>query len=598
MKEHLVQLLQEALLNLKRQQKLDLPTDLPFTIERTRSREHGDFASNIALVLARHAKLSPMDLGALIVKAIPESRQVDKVDLARPGFINFTANRTCLLGVLKRISDQGADYGRCDAGEDEPITVEYVSANPTGPLHVGHGRMAAFGASLTAILAHAGYDVQREYYVNDYGRQMDILATSVWLRYLELTGQPARFPDNGYRGDYVIEVARQLRVQEGDALRLDSPAELVAGLPPDESEGGDKETHVDALIARARALLGAGYERVYDFALARLRGAIREELGAFGVQFDEWCSERGLARSGAIEAALEQMRGLGHLYEKDGALWFRSSELGDEKDRVVVRENGQSTYFASDIAYLKHKFDRGFAKAVYVLGADHHGYIGRLKAAARGLGLDPDRVEIVLVQFVYLYKDGVEVAMGKREGKFVTLRDLRDEVGNDAARFFYVMRSHEQSLDFDLELAKKQSADNPVFYVQYAHARICAVFRKLEDRGLPKYIQATGEAARTRLTEDREVELVTALLRLPETIENAARLRAPHILANYLRDVAAALHAYYDGEPRIELLCDDDELRNARLLLLASTRQVLANGLKLLGVSAPDVMERKSDGAS
>lgn len=589
MKDHLSLLIKEALISLKRELQVDVPTDLESVIERCKSKEHGDFASNVALMLAKPLGKKPRDLAEHLRKLIPASRQVERIEVAGPGFLNFFANRTCLLNVLKRVHDQGNGFGRVDLGEDQRVTLEFVSANPTGPLHVGHGRMAAFGASLANVLSLAGYDVQREYYVNDYGRQMDILSTSVWLRYLDLCGVPVRFPDNGYKGDYVVDVARALRESRGDELRR-SAIDVSVDLPADESQGGDKDVHVDALINRCKALLANGYAEVFDFALARLRGAIRDELGRFNVQYDEWASERELARDGSVERALKTLRELGHIYEKDGAQWFAATALGDEKDRVVVRENGQSTYFASDIAYLQNKFARGYERAIYVLGADHHGYIARLKAAAQGLGLDPARVEIVLVQFVYLYKNGDQVAMGKREGKFVTLSDLREEVGPDAARFFYVMRSHEQSLDFDLDLARKQSADNPVFYVQYAHARISSIFKKLSERGLPAYNPAAGEAGRTLLVAEREIDLVVAISRFPEAVEVAARLRAPHVIANYLRELAATLHSYYDGEPRIEILCEDDDLRNARLYLLSATRMTLRHGLQLLGVSAPESM--------
>jgi arginyl-tRNA synthetase len=590
-KEHLVELVMQALLDVRRKQHVELPETPEFVIERTRQKEHGDFATNAALVLCKPLGVKPRDLAQAIVDHLPPSRHVEKVAIAGPGFINFTLSKSCLLGTLRRVLERGVDYGLVEANENDHMTVEFVSANPTGPLHVGHGRGAAFGASLTNILEASGIKVQREYYVNDYGRQMDILATSVWLRYLELTGNPVRFPDNGYKGDYVVEVARALKHLHGDRFRQ-SPFEVSAGLPADESQGGDKEAHVDGLINRARQLLGAAdFDLIYKLALDRLLDAIRDELLAFNVRYDNWFSERSLNESGAVTRAIERLTRLGHMYEKDGAKWFRATTFGDEKDRVVIRENGQTTYFASDIAYLLNKFERGFTRAVYVLGADHHGYIARLKAAASGLGLNPANVEIVLVQFAKLYKDGKEVSMGKREGNFVTLKDLRTEVGTDAARFFYVMRSHEQHLDFDLELAKSQSKDNPVYYVQYAHARIASVFRQLLERRLV-HNRSAGDAARTQLNNEHELELMNLMLRFPETIEKAAEARAPHLVANYLRELAAALHGYYDGA-QVKILVDDDDLRNARLNLLLAVKQVLSNGLKLIGVSAPEKMERQ-----
>ena len=577
----------QALLDVRRKQQVELPVAPEFAIERTRQKEHGDFATNAALVLCKQLGMKPRDLAQAIVDHLPPSRHVEAVSIAGPGFINFTLSKSCLLGTLKRVLERGAEYGSAEVDENEHITVEFVSANPTGPLHVGHGRGAAFGASLTNILESSGLKVQREFYVNDYGRQMDILAASVWLRYLELTGNPVRFPDNGYKGDYVVDVARALKHAHGDRFRQ-NPFEVTNGLPPDESQGGDKEAHVDGLIARARQLLGGDFDVIYKLALDTLLGTIRDELLAFNVRYDNFFSERSLAESGAVERAISRLTRLGHMYEKDGAKWFRATTFGDEKDRVVIRENGATTYFASDIAYLLNKFERGFTRAVYVLGADHHGYIARLKAAASGLGLNPANVEIVLVQFAKLFKDGKEVPMGKREGNFVTLKDLRTEVGTDAARFFYVMRSHDQHLDFDLELAKSQSKDNPVYYVQYAHARIASVFHKLAEQR-QTHNRSAGDAARSQLSNEHELELMNLMLRYPETVERAAELRAPHLVANYLRELAAALHGYYDGSG-VKVLVDEDDLRNARLNLLLAVKQVLANGLKLLGVSAPEKM--------
>jgi len=419
---------------------------------------------------------------------------------------------------------------------------------------------------------------------------MDIMATSLWLRYLDLHQITTRFPENAYKGAYVTEMAAPLAAEFGAAFVCDGEA-LMANLPPDESQGGDKDKHVDALIANAKSLLGAvKFRQIYDFALARLQAEIKAELVKFNVVHDEWFSERSLAESGALQSVVAALTERGQMETREGALWFKATEYGDEKDRVVVRENGQSTYFASDIAYLKNKFERGYDRAIYILGADHHGYIARLKAAASGLGIDPNRVEVDLVQFARLFKDGVEVSMGKRGGQFVTLADLREEVGTDAARFFYVMRSHEQHLDFDMELAKKQSSDNPVFYVQYAHARICRVFERLTERGLGAFDVALGVANLGLLSEARELSLIAAIGRFSEVINSAANSRSPHIIANYVRDLAAQLHGVYDSPPRLEILCADAGLRNARLALMAATRQVLKNGLALLGVAAPDSM--------
>jgi arginyl-tRNA synthetase len=585
-KKHIEELLIQSLLHLKRDGIVPRDTEIQPQLERTRSVEHGDYASNMAMVLAKAAGRAPRELAQDIIDRLPPSRQVAETEIAGPGFINFFLTHLALTSVVKDVLKQGEDFGREPVDPDRQVTVEYVSANPTGPLHVGHGRGAAYGASLSSILSAAGFRVQREYYVNDNGRQMDILAVSVWLRYLELCGEQVRFPDNGYQGEYIFDIAREVRSEAGDKWRF-TGYDVSDGLPPDGSQDGDSEQHVDALIRRANELLGqSGYRVFFDAALESILGDIQDDLEEFGVEFDEWFSEAGLEESGAIDHAIERLRENGHLYEKDGATWFRASELGDEKDRVVVRENGRTTYFASDIAYFLNKLERGFDNALYVFGADHHGYIARLKAAALGLGEDPERLEILLVQFAVLYRHGKKVQMSTRSGQFITLRELREEVGSDAARFFYVMRSHDQHLDFDLDLAKSRSNENPVYYVQYAHARICSVFRNLEGMDLT-WNAAIGEAALDLLKEDREMAVLRAVSRYPEVIESAARLRSPHLMAHYLSDLATEFHGYYNAH---QFIVDDENLRNARLNLVEATRIVLENGLALLGISAPEEM--------
>ena len=555
-------------------------------LERTRSPEHGEFASNIAMVLAKRADLPPRELAQRMVDKMPHSRQVRQAEIAGPGFINFHMNQLALTTVVKDILYYGDSYGRVPPDPKHEVTVEFVSANPTGPLHVGHGRGAAYGASLASILQASGYQVQREYYVNDNGRQMDILAVSVWLRYLELCGKQLRFPDNGYRGDYIYDIAREVRNEIGDKWRFKG-RDVLDNLPPDGADGGNHETHIDAVIDRARSLLGdGGYRVFFEISVNSILTDIQKDLDGFGVHFDHWFSEKELEDSGAIKRAIARLERNGHLYIRDGATWFRASELGDEKDRVIIRENGRTTYFASDIAYFLNKMERGFEKAIYIFGADHHGYIARLRAAALGLGEDPDRLEILLVQFAVLFRNGEKVSMSTRSGQFITLRELREEVGSDAARFFYVMRSHEQHLDFDLDLAKSRSNENPVYYIQYAHARICSVFRNLEQMD-ESHNQAIGEAALNLLTEPNEIRLLRALGQYPETIESAARLRAPHLLAHYLQALATEFHAYYNSE---QFLVDDENIRNVRLNLIMATRIVLAKGLDLLGISAPEAM--------
>ena len=586
-KEHLRELVAQSLLDLRRQGRL--PQDLPtpdYVIERSKSREHGDYATNIALLLAKPAGMKPRELAEALVANMGETQHVSKVEIAGPGFINFRISQPCRLATVRRVFELGADYGRQPADSRESVTVEFVSANPNGPLHVGHGRGAAYGASVANLLEAAGHKVQREYYVNDAGRQMDILAVSVWLRYHELSGVTVRFPDNGYKGEYVSEIARALRAKEGDRLRR-TAIEISDGLPADEGEGGDKELHVDALIARARQLLGAeDYRVVFDAGLAWCLADIRNDLIGFGVVHDNFFSERSLATDGYMQRAIETLRSNGHLFEQDGATWFRATSFGDDKDRVVIRENGVTTYFASDLGYLLSKFERGYERALYVLGADHHGYMARLKAAAQGLGLDPARIEIQLVQFAILYRGSERVQMSTRAGSFVTLRELREEVGTDAARFFYVMRGNDQHLDFDLELAKSHSNDNPVYYIQYAHARIASLFRQLKDKGLA-YNDGAAVSARKLLTTEAEDILLVELMRFPEMIEAAANGRAPQVMAHHLRDVAAAFHGFYNACP---ILSVEEELRQARLGLCKATQQVLANGLALLGVSAPESM--------
>lgn len=566
---------------------------IEFLVENTKSREHGDLAVNAAMAAAKRFAMKPRELAEKLTAKLASHPAIEKIVIAGPGFMNFFVRAEQKSQVLLDVLEQADGFGASDFGQQLTITLEYVSANPTGPLHVGHGRGAAYGSSLSNIMRSAGFNVQREYYVNDYGRQMDIMATSLYLRYCQLVPEQnaiVRFPENAYKGAYVTEMAEPLRAQFGDSLLRD-PHALMKDLPPDESQGGDKDKHVDALISNAKEALGAaGFRAIYDFALTRLQASIGVELKAFNVEHDEWFSERSLAESGALERVLEELKARNELELRDGAWWFKATQYGDEKDRVVFRENGQSTYFASDIAYLKNKFERGYQHAIYVLGADHHGYIARLKAAAMGFGIDPNRVEICLVQFARLFKDGKEVAMGKREGQFVTLSDLREEVGTDAARFFYVMRSHEQHLDFDLELAKKQSADNPVYYVQYAHARICRVFQRIGERGLSAFDVELAKQNLNLLSEPREQDLLSLLARFPEQIQTSASMRAPHVIANYLRELAAQLHGLYDSPPRVEILCPEAELRNARLLLMHATRTVLKNGLRLLGVSAPETM--------
>ena len=585
MKEHIRSLLERSLAALRDEGDLTLDPLLDIVVERSRGDGHGDFASPVALALARVARCKPREIAERIRARLPESASIASVEIAGPGFINFSVATEAFTETVRRILGAGVQSTRPALGEGRRVQVEFVSANPTGPLHVGHGRGAANGASIANLLEAAGFDVQREYYVNDAGRQMHILALSVWLRYLERRGRVVPFPSNGYRGAYVHDIAAGLERRVGGDFVVDVES-LTNGIPADAPAGGDKEAHVDALIARARSLLGTQrYEQVFAHARDVEVDEIRADLEEFGVVYDKWFSERSLVDAGDVERAVARLRERGHVYERDGAQWFRSTAFGDEKDRVVVRENGESTYFASDIAYAANKFERGFERAIYVWGADHHGYIARVKAAVEALGYDRRAVEIPIVQFANLYRGGERVQMSTRSGEFVTLRELREEVGTDAARFFYVMRRCEQHLDFDLELAKSRSNDNPVYYVQYAHARISSVLRQCEERGM---VPGVGpEAAFDTLVEAEPIALMRTLARYPEVLANAARALEPHQLATWLREVATLLHGFYNAHT---FLVDDDAVRGARLSLAVATRAVLADGLALLGVSAPDSM--------
>jgi len=553
------------------------------TLERTRDARHGEFATNIAMRLAKSLGRNPRDIAAEIIDNLPESELVDKVEIAGPGFINFYVSAAALHSELGDILKNGSCYGRQAIRTTPKILLEFVSANPTGPLHVGHGRHASYGATLGNLLEAAGFAVDREYYVNDAGRQMDILGVSVWLRMLEQAGEDIPFPDAGYKGDYIRDLAAAI---DGNDIETVGATDLLSGLPED-GPAGDKEAFISALIEKAEQLLGdEGFAAIRQQALESIRAEMEEDLAAFGVTFDRWFSEQSLTDDKLIDAALAVLQERNMLYEKDGATWFRAADFGDEKDRVVVRENGKKTYFASDIAYHYGKRQRGYDLLIDVLGSDHHGYKARVQASLEAMGYAGDSLEVDFIQFVTLYRGGEKMQMSTRSGEFVTLRELRTEVGNDAARFFYVMRSNDQHLDFDLELAKNRSSDNPVYYIQYAHARVASVFRQLEERSL-QYDEAAGIENFALLTESHEKSLMTSLSRYGEIIELAASNRAPQHLVHYLRDLANEFHTYYNAHV---FITDDAGLRNARLALIHATRTIIASGLKILGVTAPDRM--------
>ncbi|MDO5768020.1 MAG: arginine--tRNA ligase [Psychrobacter sp.] len=574
-------------------------------ITRTKDLAHGDFASNVALVAAKAAQMNPRALAEKIVAALPKNADIRQVDIAGPGFINVFLNADAKFAVLNDIFERQDRFGLTNEFKGQKIQVEFVSANPTSSLHVGHGRGAAFGMSVANLLEAVGYEVTREYYINDAGRQMDILATSTYLRYLEANGETVVFPVNGYQGDYVIDIAQTIKTQHGDTY-VHPFADIAQDVPEDavyeiNAEGektlirGDKEAHIDGLIANAKAALGEAYQIFHNASLSSILQDIKEDLDDFGVRFEQWLSEKSIESK--IEPALQILEDKGYLYEKDGNIWFKSTDFGDEKDRVVRRANGQTTYFASDIAYHKDKFDRGFDKVIDVLGADHHGYVARVKAALQAMGIDPQRLDVILVQFVALWRGEEKVQMSSRSGKFVTLRELREEVGNDAARFYYVARKPEVHIDFDLELAKSQSKDNLVFYIQYAHARVCRVLEKLEQLGYAVNDQL-GEQHQALLTNEAEDELIKLLAAYPEILKRAAIGYDPHVLTNYLKDLAALFHGWYDSSriiPKSILdgetpSSDELDMMQARLRLSKAVRQVIANGLSLLGLSAPSSM--------
>ena len=580
MKDRVATLLTEALDRLIAQGVLEESQRKPVHVENTKDPAHGDLATNVAMMHAKAAGMPPRDLAQQLIEALPKSSEIVSAEIAGPGFINLRLAKEAAFAPVVTCLEQRDAYGRLES-TDERWQIEYVSANPTGPLHVGHGRGAAYGATLVNLLKARGHHVEGEYYVNDAGRQMNILAISVFLRYLEALGEPVVFPSSGYQGEYIEVLGKTLADRCNGSLRLSFEA-LTADLPADQPESQD--AHIDALITRAKTLLGAEWKQPFNLALDHILDDIRDDLGAFGAQFDRWFSEYGLVESGEIDAAIQTLEDNGCLYTENGALWFRSTDFGDDKDRVVRRDNGATTYFASDIAYIANKFARGFDRIVYIWGADHHGYIVRIKAAAQALGFDPDRIVIRLVQFANLYRDGERLQMSTRSGSFVTLRALREEVGRDACRYFYVMRKADQHLDFDLSLATSQSKDNPVYYVQYAHARICRVFEGLSDRA---YDEARGLAHLASLDTQEELDLATAIGRFPEVVEKAADTLEAHLICYFLQDLASDFHRWYNGT---RLLVDDLDLRDARLSLAASVQTVLRNGLTLLGVSAPSSM--------
>jgi arginyl-tRNA synthetase len=554
MKERLRQYIRKALEDCYARGTLQSGLVPEIALEVPARAEHGDFSTNLAMVLARAEKSSPRKVAEVLVAALGQNPLAwSRVEIAGPGFVNFFLTDRYWFSVLDEVNRQERHYGRSRMGQGKKVQVEFVSANPTGPLHIGHGRGAATGDAVAALLEAAGYEVQREYYINDAGNQMDTLGRSLHLRYRELLGEEIDFPADCYQGVYIRDLAGEVCEREGRRL-LEIPEEEAI---------------------RFFAAYGGG----------KIRDGIEEDLQIFGVRFDRWYSEQGLYDRGEVERGIALLEERGLTYEEDGAIWFRTTDFGDDKDRVLVRSNGATTYFASDVAYHKEKYDRGFDLVIDVWGADHHGYVPRMKAVLAGLGRNPDDLQVILVQLVNLLRGGEQVAMSTRSGEFVTLREVIDEVGRDACRFFFLMRRSDSQLDFDLELAKKQSTENPVYYVQYAHARVCSINRNAAQLGMA--MPAIGEVDFDRLTLEDELTLAKILSRYPETVEGAARHFEPHRIVFYLQDLAARFHSYYN---KGRVLIDDPETSRARLYLVNSVRVVLENALLLLGVSAPERM--------
>ncbi|MBC2696668.1 MAG: arginine--tRNA ligase [Desulfobacteraceae bacterium] len=536
--------------------KGDLPSSnfLEIEVEEPKAGFHGDFSTNISMVMASIQKMPPRKIADAIIKNINDpGGMLDKTEIAGPGFINFFLNKYSWHPILQKIHEQDALYGASNIGKGKKIQVEFVSANPTGPLHVGHGRGAAVGDSVANILLFCGYKVEKEYYINDSGRQINTLGRSVFLRYKELFKADVQFPEDCYQGDYVRDLARRVKENKEDELFSHSEE--------------------DAIKYCAR------------FAAKDILSEIKEDLKSFGVVFDNWYSEQGLYDSGKVDKTINDFRKQNIIFEDDGALWFRTKNFGDEKNRVVVRSNGLTTYFASDIAYHQDKFDRGFERIIDVWGADHHGYIPRVSAAIEASGHTRDKFDVILIQLVNLQRDGVPVAMSTRAGEFVTLRDVINEVGSDAARFIFLTRHYESALDFDLELAKKKTNDNPVYYVQYVHARISSIVRKAQERGINEIVW--NDAAISGLNEPEEIQLIKIMARYPEIVRCSAEYMEPHRITYYLMNLASAFHAYYNKH---RVLTDEAELTIGRLYLVLAIKKIIRNGLSLLGVSAPEKM--------
>ena len=585
MKNDLIRTLETVLEQIGEENGIDF-SNKKVSIQENKEKSHGDYASNLAMVVAKDLSQTPREVAEKICSLLPSEEWIEKVNIAGPGFINFYLKKDTHNEILLLIEESGRDFGRNNSGNGERVLIEYVSSNPTGPLHVGHGRGAAFGSVLSELLRRAGYKVDEEYYVNDHGRQMNILTISIWLRYLYQNGQELKFSKKGYQGVYVEQLAKQLAEEKGTKYNLkENESDLLELL-----EAQETEEDLDRLIGWGKSFLKENFEEIREFSLREIMSSIKEDLKLFGVNHNLWFNESSMYSNKIdlpdIDKSIKLLSESGFLYEKEEALWFKSTEFGDDKDRVVKRANSDNTYFASDISYHLDKYDRGYDRIINVWGADHHGYLPRVSAAMEALGKSRDKLEIVFIQFANLLRNGEKVSMSTRGGEFIPLIELIEEVSSEAARFFYINRKADQHLDFDLDLAKSQTKDNPLYYIQYAHARICGVFETLKKEGM-KLNQELGLDNLNLLNLDKEIEIQKMLLQYPEVISRAEKNSEPHLICYYLKDLSGLFHSYYNSE---RFLVDDEKLMNSRLFLLKGTKQVISNGLEILGIGAPESM--------
>jgi arginyl-tRNA synthetase len=585
MKNDLIRILKTVLKEIGKENGIDF-SNKKVSIQENKEKAHGDYASNLAMVIAKDLSKSPREVAEMITSLLPPAKWIERVNIAGPGFINFYLKKDTHNEILLRIDEGGKSFGTNNSGNGERVLIEYVSSNPTGPLHVGHGRGAAFGSVLSQLFRIVGYKVDEEYYVNDQGRQMNILTISTWLRYLQQNGQELEFSKKGYQGEYVEQLAKELLKEERTKYNLkENESDLLELLETQETE-----EDLDKLIEWGKSFLQENFEEIREFSLRAIMSSIKEDLKLFGVNHNLWFNESSMYFNKVglpdIDKSIKLLDESGFLYEKEEALWFKSTEFGDDKDRVVKRANGDNTYFASDISYHLDKYDRGYNRIVNVWGADHHGYLPRVSAAMEALGKNQDRLEVVFIQFANLLRNGKKVSMSTRGGEFIPLMELIEEVSSEAARFFYINRKADQHLDFDLDLAKSQTKDNPLYYIQYAHARICGVFETLKKEGR-KLNQDLGLDNLDLLNLDKEIEIQKMLLQYPEVISRAAEHSEPHLICYYLKDLSGLFHSYYNSE---RFLVDNDKLMNSRLFLLKGTKQVISNGLEILGIDAPQSM--------